>query len=506
MAGDESAPPAETPSPPAPPPSLASKAASGVVWTVALTFVARAVSMLVNIIVTRYVTPADYGEVQGAAVLAATAASISSLGLGAYLVAHPKEGQETTWHVTFLGTAGCALLLGILLVFQVPIGHAFKLTDVGHYLPILAAATLIERAGMPMEKLLMRQFRYRPLGIISGIAELMYAASTFLIVVSGYGAIGIAIANLFRTGFKFITFTFLVKRHEWLTVGPLEWKRIERMFRFGIPLTIAGVADFISRRWDNMMTSRYFGAGLMGSYNIAYNLSDIPNEMIAERAGDALLPAFSHLEGERRFWGLVRAMKLLALILYPLAIGLALVADPLVRAVFDERWRAIGPMLSVLCGITLSRPLSYATAIYLQSLSQTHLLPAFEISKTLLMLLLLSILGPIGPTWACGAVVATFTIHTFVILAFVGRRTVSIGALLVAPIRPLLACLPMVAAVLGLRHLVPSLVAGPAWQQLACEIGLGAVVGIASLFVIARAIADDFLGLMGTMLRRRRKA
>lgn len=482
--------------------SLGAKAASGVAWTVAFTLLARIGSMVVNILVTRYVSPADYGEVQGATVLAGTAAAVTSFGLGAYLVANPKEGREVTWHATFIGLMTCALALGIMLLFQEPLGHAFKLTSLQTYLPWFAVAALIERACMPMEKLLVRQLHYRAYGIIAGMAEATYAISTFAIVVSGYGALGIVLANVARALVKFVAYSRLVERRDWLEVGPIRWSVIKPMFKFGLPLSLAGVADYVSHRWDNMMTSRFFGPSLMGPYNIAYSLAEVPNEIIGERAGDALLPAFAQLEEERRYQGLVRAIKLLALILFPLSFGLAAVAETAVRAVFDPRWAPVAPMLSVLCGVSLARPLTYATAMYLQSLSQTWLLPIFEVTKTALMLGLMAALGPLGPLWACGAVVASFTLHAIVMLAVVGRRGEGIWSLLIAPLPALVACVPMVGAVLGVRWLFPQTGLTSAWIQLICEIFVGGVVGIGSMFLFAPAVTSDLLGLVKRLLRR----
>lgn len=482
--------------------SLGARAATGVAWTVALTLLARVASMIVNILVTRFITPTDYGEVQGAVVLTGTAGALSSFGLGAYLVSHPKEGRETTWHVTFITLSTCGLLLGLLLFIHGPIGRFFNLVGYERFLPLLAASILMERAGMPMEKLLLRELRYRPLGIISGSAEACYAITTGAFVLLGYGAIALALASLVRALVKFLAYSMLIDRREWLSVGPLRWPIVTRMMKFGLPLSLAGVADYVSHRWDNMLTSRYFGAALMGSYNVAYNLADIPNEIIGERAGDALLPAFSQLDEEDRFAGLIRAIKLLALILFPLSLGLAAVAETAVRAIFDPRWAPVAPMLSILCGISLSRPLTYATAVYLQSVEQTYVLPFFEVTKTVMVLTLMAVLGPMGPLWACGAATLSFTLHSLFMLTYVGRRSSSLGSLVLAPLPALLACVPMIGAVLGVRWFFPQTGFTSAWLQLLCEIVVGGLVGIGGAFLFAPAVTHDLLTLLKRMLRR----
>ncbi len=483
--------------------SLGNKAASGVAWTIALTLLSRVASLVVNIFITRYVTPSDYGEVNGAAVLAGTAGAFSSFGLGAYLVSHPKEGRDVTWHVWFYGVTGCSLLMLVVIAGSDAFALGFKLPNVMRYLPFLAAAALIERSGLVMEKLMLREFRYRTLGLASGVSEATFAFTSLTLVLLGFGAMGIAWANVARAVVRFLIYWFNTNRSDWLVYAPLSWVTTKKLLRFGAPITIGGISDFIARRWDNMLTSRFFGAGLMGAYNIAYNLGEMPAEIIGERAGDALLPAFAHLPPEDRLRGLVRAIKLLSLIVFPISMGLAAVSESAVHAFFDPRWYAIGPMLSILCGISLTRPLTYSIAMYLQAIDRTRGGAFFEVSKTIGLLALMWLLGPLGPLWACAAVVIALTLHTFALLAYIGTHGTSVGRVMFAPVLPLLACVPMIASVLVTRQLVATYVSQVPLVSLALETIVGAIVFLVSALTIARPIALDLIGVARRMIGRR---
>ena len=70
----------------------------------------------------------------------------------------------------------------------------------------------------------------------------------------------------------------------------------------------------------------------MGAYNLAYNVADVPAVQVGEQIGDVLLPSFAKLEPAARKAALVRSTGLLALVTFPLAVGLGAIAQPLVDA------------------------------------------------------------------------------------------------------------------------------------------------------------------------------
>src|SRR5262249_54452961 len=154
---------------------------------------------------------------------------------------------------------------------------------------------------------------------------------------------------------------------EWFTPCKLSWQRTRDMFVFGWPISIAAICDVGSRRWDNALISHRFGAGTAGIYNYAYNLADIPATQIGETIGDVLAPAFAEMaSNERRKRGLLLAMRMLILLVAPMALGLAAIAPTLVKTLFDARWQPVAPMLVVLSILSVARPIGWIGASYLQ--------------------------------------------------------------------------------------------------------------------------------------------
>src|SRR6202000_1884331 len=119
----------------------------------------------------------------------------------------------------------------------------------------------------------------------------------------------------------------------WATPTRLRWARYKDMLRFGVPLGLQSAAHAASRYWDNLAISHFFGTATTGAYNMAYNLADIPAIQVGEQLALVLMPSMASLPPDRRPRALERSSALLSLIIFPLAVGLGLIAQPLIALI-----------------------------------------------------------------------------------------------------------------------------------------------------------------------------
>jgi PST family polysaccharide transporter len=142
---------------------------------------------------------------------------------------------------------------------------------------------------------------------------------------------------------------------------------------------------------------------------------------VGEQIGDVLLPSFARMDVERRPAALVRSVTLLALVVFPLAVGLGVVAPTLVATLFAPRWRPIGPMLMMLSALSVTRPIGWTIASYLQARRLPGSILGLEALKLVIMVLGIVTFGARSPLWTCAAVGIAFGVHAFASLGIVRR-------------------------------------------------------------------------------------
>lgn len=481
--------------------SLARKAVQGAIWTISASIGSRAIGLVGTLAVTRFIAPAEYGQVMVAAVLVMTATQLSTLGIGQYIIAKPDCGPEYGFSATLIHLATGVVALAALLLFGAPLGPLLDAPRVAEFLPLLVLAAMVDRFNYVPERLLVRDLRFAPISAARTLGDLGYSALSVGLAAMGWGAMAIVWGNLARAVLRTGVLVGAAERHAWLGVRRFDRKASRRMLGFGLPLSLAAISNFATRRWDNLLVSGFFGPAAAGTYNLAYNLADVPAIQVGEQVGDVLFPSFARLDAERRKAALVRSMKLLALIVFPLAVGLGAVAPTLVDVLFDEKWQAVAPMLVLLSALSITRPISWTVSSYLKARDLPGVILALEVLALVALLGTIATLGRISPLWTCGAVGVAFGLHMLGSLAMVRRYDgIPMRRMLGTLVAPVVACLAMAAAVVALRQGLTSWSPVP---SLIAQILVGAVTYIVAALILARDTAGELLRRVADAIQRR---
>jgi PST family polysaccharide transporter len=477
----------------------------GAAWTIATGIGSRALGLVGTLAVTYFVSRAELGEVSDAAVVVVLAMQFSTLGMGQYYIARPSAGRDVAWHATLAHMGLGVVSLGAVLLLAHPLGVWMRAPAIGRFLPGFVLAAFLERAAYMPERVLAREMRFRVIGVCRTIGEVAYTLTSVWLAAFGWGAMCIVFANVARSVVRLAALWRSVPRTEWLTPTRLSAGTARAMLRFGLPMSVGTAAGFAARRVDNAIVSSLFGTGVVGAYNLAYNLADVPGTQVGEQIGDVLLPSFSHMQPPEQKAALVRSTGLLALVTFPLAVGLGAIAPTLVAAVLRPEWHDVGPMLAVLSILSIARPVGWTISSYLLARNRPRIDAVLEILKVAALVVLLVTVGRLGPLWACTAVGFAFVLHAFasmvVVQALDGVTVASLAARCGAPF---VACALMAAAVVATRAgLDYAGVVRPGVVVLA-EIAVGAMAYPLAAFAVARSTAIDFLAVVTTALRRRR--
>jgi PST family polysaccharide transporter len=462
----------------------------------------RAIGLIGTLVVTRFIAPADYGEVTVAAVLVMTANQFSSVGFGQYLVAKPDAPRSMAFHVTSFHLLLGAIALGLLLAGGGALAPLLDAPRMARFLPGLALSGLLDRVAFVPERILVRDLRFGPLSLTRTLGDLAHSAVSVTLAALGWGAAAIVMGNVVRSSVRLVALIASVERRDWLEPCRLSLRQTRELLAFGVPMALGAACGFAVRRWDNLLVSHFFGPGPTGMYNLAYNLADVPAIQVGEQIGDVLLPSFARVEVARRPAALVRSMGLLSLVVFPLAVGLGAVAPTLVATIFDARWRPLGPMLVLLSALSVARPVGWTVSSYLQARQLPRTIFWLEALKLFLLVAGIVTFGRLSPLWTCTAVGVSFGLHALASLWVVRRNDQvplrrSLGSMAPA----LGACLVMVAGVLGVRS--AALALGPVRPAvgLLFEVLGGALTYAIAALVLAREASRDLIAKVRDALR-----
>jgi lipopolysaccharide exporter len=485
--------------------SLAKKAAAGFIWTTAANLGARFITLVSTFILTRFLAPELQGEVNLAVVFVASVGAATTLGVGQYITANPKEGRETAFHGTVLLVGAGLLGVVVCLLTANQVATWLKVEAMAAYVPGLALSHMLDRMGWMQRSILLREMRFRVFGFRVAIGELTYAFSSVAFAYIGWGGDAIVAGNIARASVSLVFLLFVTDFRDYLTPVKLKLATLGRILRFGLPITVAGFFNVGATNWDNSFMGYRFGPATVGVYNQAYRLADLPASTLGDQINDISIPTFARLEDrESRVRGFLRAVGLLALLVFPLAAGLSVVAPTLVEVFYPPSYAGVAPFLIVLASLNMFRAIGNLAGAMLQVVNRTRVFAFIDLLLVVMVLGTMALLAPLGPVASSFGVGFAFTTSVVLLVRSLRPEGITIAATIRSIGRPLLACVPMVAAVIGVRFAMGAHLPGVA--RLAIEIAVGVVVFVGSAFAIAGPIARDFVRLGKSTIQRRRQA
>jgi len=510
--------------------NVASKALRGLFWVASTGLGSRIVSLVSTLLLTRYVAPSDYGEVQNTYVIVWMVDLLTQFGIPPYIAGRDDLTKKHIAHAIFifhlLGFVGLALCLLIAR----PLGPHIGAPSMHLYMPGFVAATLFQRVATIPDRLLVRELRFRASSVVRAMGEVVYALSSLGLAMAGTrldfklggqafvfgGGFAIVWGGIARGVFRVAAMATLVRVREWFAWLRPEKEITRDVAGFGVPITMAVLGGIGSRRWDNLAIGNLYGSGTTGVYNIAYNLADVPSSVVGEALGDVLAPSFAKTEPRDRPKEVRRWIGFSALLCFPLGLGLSAVA-PSLKWLLGVQYLSAIPMVVLLGSLSLTRPAINTLYAYLQLLGRTRTMMLLEWQKAIGVVVTIFAAGRLareassdfdaqyGPWIACGMVGLVHAVNTLsyqIAAARVGQFPVR--RIITPMFPPLLACVPMVAAVLVVRLAIGQVDTKPMLiLRLVLEILAGAFIYVGAAWLVARSIVQDFLDLIKTMLKKR---
>jgi O-antigen/teichoic acid export membrane protein len=176
----------------------------------------------------------------------------------------------------------------------------------------------------------------------------LHSGLTLLLAWIGYGVWALAWGFIAGQVFKSVCIIGLAG---WLPRRLGEMRAASELMRFGLSVTYTRFAWYTYSNAHTLIIGKTLNSQAVGIYSMAESLANLPTGQITSIVTRVALPFFSKLQNdlERLNNALLRMTTGLALINYPIIIGMACVASELVPVVLGSQWLGVTLPLQILC-------------------------------------------------------------------------------------------------------------------------------------------------------------
>jgi teichuronic acid exporter len=432
----------------------------------------QGVRFVIGIILARILIPEQFGLIGMLTIFIAVAQTFLDSGFGAALI-QKKEASITDRCSIFYFNIIIGLVAAGLLGLAAPWIAAFYnqpiLTPITR---VLSLIIVINSFGLIQDTILRKEIDFRTQTKVSLIANVLSGTIGVILAVAGFGVWSLVAqqvgVNLFRTIGLWVF-------NPWRPEMIFSLKSLREMFKFGSRLLASGLLDRIFTNIYLVIIGKLFSAADLGFYTRARNLEELPSQTLSGMIGRVTFPVFSTIQDDaaRLKRGFKKALKLLVLCNFPMMIGLAVIARPLVLVLLTEKWAESIPYLQLLCFLGLLYPLHMINLNMLQALGRSDYFLKLEIIKKILIILNIVI------TWRWGILALIYgMIITSIISYYLNSyyTRILIGYSIWDQVRDLLSYLIMAVLMGGAVYIGGLLHYPNIYVMLFVQIGIGMIV------------------------------
>lgn len=333
---------------------LGSRVGRGAAWGLLTNLTLRLGSLLSGIVVARVLSPADYGVYAIGLVALTLLQSFNELGVSLALVRWQQDVRRIAPTVMTIALTSSSLLYCATFLAAPAYCGAMGSPDAVGVLRLMCLSVIIDGLATVPLGLINRQFLQRRRFIGDAATFVTTSSVTITLALSGAGPASFAWGRVVGGLVAVSVYTALSP----IRVRP-GWDRtqVPPLLRFGLPLAGASLLVLSISNVDNLIVGWQTTPAELGRYLMAFNQASWPLLVFAEAARRVSLAGFSRLVDQpsalaRSF---SRGLALLMTATVPVCTLLVGYAEPLLRALYGDRWAAAATALPILALLGLAR-------------------------------------------------------------------------------------------------------------------------------------------------------
>jgi PST family polysaccharide transporter len=326
--------------------SLSETAARGA----AVTFVGQMLKFTIQIatlvVLTRILTPNDYGIVTMVTAIVGVALILGDFGLSMAAVQARvlTHGQKS--NLFWLNT-GIGLSSSVVVFFLAsPIAAFYGRSELLALTQFLSIIFLLSGLNTQFKAELTRQFRFKLLSIVDVVAQATGFVVALIAALHDFGYWSLALQQI---AIVFVTLILTSLLSRWRPTWPRFHEAMRALLGYGSNTMGVQVITYVSSNVDSVSIGRFWGAAPLGLYNRAFQMFALPMQQLATPMTRVAVPVLSRIEDDDQYLRyIIRAQLVLCYVLVGAFAISAAVAVPLFDILFGPVWSSSVPIFQIL--------------------------------------------------------------------------------------------------------------------------------------------------------------
>jgi len=396
--------------------SLRSKAISGVLWTLTQQFGNQGVQFIVSIILARVLMPAEFGLIGMIVVFYAIGTTLASAGLTQSLIRGNNLSQSDYSTVFFFNLIGSSVIYSIMYIAAPYIAGFYNQPSLVDITRVYCLSFVINALSAVQMTRLTKEMKFKSQTLISLPSIIISAVLGVWMAYQGYGVWSLVWMSLSQSLLNTIQLWIYGK---WTPSWVFDFSKFKSHFGFGYKLMLSSLIDSIFSNIYQILIGKFFVASQLGFYTRANTLKQLPIVNLSRALDKVTYPLFASIQNNdlRLKSAYKQLMQMVLFSIVPVLIIMNVMAEPLFRFLFTEKWLPAVPYFKIIAITGLLYPIHAYNLNILKVKGRSDLFLYLEIVKKVMVVIMILItfrFGIIGLLWGqlLNSVIAFF-INTY---------------------------------------------------------------------------------------------
>lgn len=399
----------------------------GLFWSSVERFSNQGVQFVFSIILARLLSPSDYGIIAMVTIFFAVAQSFVDSGFSNALVRKTDRVEEDL-STCFYFNIGVGIIAYIVLFLIAPlVANFYNQPILSPIIRITGLEVMLNSLCVVQQALFTIKIDFKSQAKITLSATVISGIVGILLAYQGYGIWalvwqGVA-SSIVRMGLLWLM-------SKWRPRTGFSKSSFNYLFGYGSKLLASGLLDTIYNNIYPIVIGKFYNPAQLGNYSRALGWAQLPSANITSILQRVTFPVLSAIQDDTLILqnSYRRLLKLSAFIVFPLMMGLAAIASPLIRVILTAKWDGCVLYLQILCFALMLYPIHAINLNLLQVKGRSDLFLRLEIIKKIIGVVILIITIPLGITAMCLGMVFS-SIICLIVNTYYTSRFIDVGLL-----------------------------------------------------------------------------
>ncbi len=375
--------------------NIRKKVFSGFIWRFMERIGAQGVGFVVSLFLARLLTPEDYGQVALVTVFITILNTFALSGIGTSLI-QKKDTDDLDYSTVFHFNIVFSLFIYVILFLCAPlIGKFYSDSSLILLVRVLGISIIISGANNVQRSYVSKTMQFKRFFFSTLIGTLISGAVGVAMAYKGFGTWAIVGQQLSNQVVDTVILWFTVG---WRPKKEFSFSRLKNLYSFGWKLLVSSLLDTIYNNIYSLVIGKFYDANTLGLYNKGVQFPKLIVSNINGPIQSVLLPAMSsEQDNKKRVKEMTRrSIVTSSFFIFPMMIGMAAIAKPMVILLLTEKWVACVPFVQISCISLALYPIHTANLQAINALGRSDIFLKLEIIKKIIGLILLVVAIPYG--------------------------------------------------------------------------------------------------------------